>query len=367
MGRMQLTWLLINTAVLLGLISFLYKRAALKHVEYERHFSTKAAFQGEEVEMVERIVNRKLLPLPWVRLESMMAQGLVFGAQSNLDIRSGERFQNHISLFSLLPYRQIVRRHKVLCAKRGFYRFDSATMTAGDPVGLNQPTMRFPLSLTLTVYPEVIPYEELPLPSHSWLGDLAVRRWIVEDPFLTAGTREYRSGDTLRLVNWKATARAGNLQVHKRDYPADHRLVICLNLEIHEKMWKTVIDPERIERAIQYAASVAVYAISRGIDTGFLSNGWQADEMNAPIVIEAGGGQAHMERLLASMAKLQLETVMTMPDLLEMERKGNPTDTDYLIISCHQGEKLMEKVEELRLQGNGVEWMIVPEERGQRR
>lgn len=364
---MQLTWLLINTAVLLGLISYLYKHMALKHIEYERHFSKPAAFAGEEVEMVERIANRKLLPLPWVRLESMMDQGLVFGAQSNLDIRGGERFQNHISLFSLLPFRQIVRRHRVLCAKRGYYRFESVTMTAGDPVGLIQPSVRFPLSLSFIVYPEVIPYDELPLPSHSWLGDLTVRRWIVEDPFLTAGTREYRSGDSLRSVNWKATARAGSLQVHKKDYTADHRLVVCLNLETHEKMWKTVIEPERIERAISYAASVVVYAMNRGIDVGFLCNGWQAEEPNTPIWIEAGGGQAHMEQLLASMAKLQLETVMTMPDLLDMERKSNPTDTDYFIISCHHGDKLREKAEELEQLGNGVEWMIVPEERGGRR
>lgn len=361
---MQLTWLLVNAAVLLGLIAWIYKRFALKHVGYARHFSKETAFAGDEVEMVERIVNRKLLPLPWVRLESMMAQGLAFGAQSNLDIRAGDRFQNHISLFSLRPYRQIVRRHRVLCAKRGYYQLDSATMTAGDPVGLSQPSVRFPLSLNLTVYPEVIPFEELPLPNHSWLGDITVRRWIVEDPFLTSGTREYRSGDTLRSVNWKATARSGSLQVHQKDFTADHRLKICLNLETHEKMWKTVIHPERIERAIRYAASVVVYAVNQGIDTGLISNGWAVGKPNAPIRLEAGGGPAHMEQMLEAMAKLQLETVITMPDLLEAELRMDPMDTDYLIISCHRGELLEEKAEELRRRGNGVEWMIVPEEGG---
>jgi len=361
---MELTWLLINAGLLLGLITFIYNRYALKKVGYSRHFSKLSAFAGDEVEMVERIVNRKLLPLPWVRLESMMASGLVFGAQNNLDIRSGDKLQNHISLFSLRPYRQIVRRHRVFCAKRGYYRLESATMTAGDPIGFAQPSKRFPLSLTLTVYPEVVPVEDLPLPNHSWLGDITVRRWIIEDPFLVSGTREYRSGDSLRSVNWKATARAGSLQVHQKDFTADHRLKICLNLETHEKMWKTVLDPERIERAIQYAASVAVYAVNQGIDTGLLCNGWIVGAEHEPVRIDSSGGTAHMELMLEALAKLQLETVVTMPDLLEAELRGHPTDTDYLIISCHRGELLEEKVEELQRRGNGVEWLLVPDEGG---
>lgn len=361
----MLAWLLVNAAVFIGLLSWIYSRFALRHVGYSRSFSKQTAFAGEEIEMVERIVNRKLLPLPWVRLESMMAQGLVFGKEQNMEIRGGDRFQNHISLFSLRSYRQIVRRHRVLCAKRGHYVLESATMTAGDPIGIARPSKRFPLELTLTVYPEVLPMREVPLPAHSWIGDIAVRRWIVEDPFLVAGTREYRPGDGLRAVNWKATARTGSLQVHRKEYTADHRLVICLNLETHERMWKTVLDPERIERALTYAASIAVYALRQGVETGFLSNGWMlGGDKNAPVRVESGGGEAQVTALLETMAKLQLETVMTMHALLDAVLAEEPTDVDFLIISCHRGADLEERAEALRRRGNGVEWLMVEGGRG---
>ena len=356
----MLAWLLVNTAVLVGLVSWIYGRFALRHVGYSRSFSKTAAFVGEEIEMVERIVNRKLLPLPWVRLESMMAQGLVFGNQQNMEIRGGERFQNHISLFSLRSYRQIVRRHRVLCARRGHYVLESATMTAGDPIGLARPSKRFPLELELTVYPEVLPISEVPLPSHGWIGDFTVRRWIVDDPHLVAGTREYRPGDALRAVNWKATARAGRLLVHRKEHTADHRLMICLNLETHEHMWKTVLDPARIERAISYAASIAVYALRQGIDTGFLSNGWKfGAPKNEPVRVDFGGGEAQVLQLLDAMARLQLETAMTMHALLDRVIAEEPQDIDFLIISCHRGADLEERAEALRRRGNGVEWLIV--------
>lgn len=68
----------------------------------------------------------------------------------------------------------------------------------------------------MLIYPVLLNLDELPLPIHSWLGELPVKRWIVEDPFLTAGIREYSSGDSMGLVNWKATARTGVMQVHKK-------------------------------------------------------------------------------------------------------------------------------------------------------
>jgi len=359
---MQLAWLLVNACAVLGIVAWVYRKFSLRGVGYARFFSKSEAFAGESIEMVERIDNRKWLPLPWVRLESMIGQGLVFGAQTNLDIRGGETFQNHISLFSLRPYRRIVRRHRVLCARRGYYRLESATLTAGDPLGMARATRAFPLSLSLVVYPEPIPFRELPLPSHSWLGDVAVRRWIVEDPFLTSGTREYRPGDSLRSVNWKATARAGRLQVHQRDYTADHRLMICVNLEVHEKMWNAVTEPERIERALRYAASVALYAAERGVETGLLTNGWTFGSPKRAVRLAPGGGAAHVQAMLTALAKLQLEIATGMDALLEEELSSGAVDTDYLIISCHRGEALLERAEALRRRGNGVEWMIVPEE-----
>jgi len=272
---MAFHWMVLYGLIVLIVLAKVYGKRALRHVTYERHFSREAAFEGETIEMVERIANRKLLPVPWLQLESVLSRHLVFGRQENFGVSRGELFQHHISLFSLRPYRRIVRRHQVRLAKRGWYRLESVTMTAGDPFGLVRAARKFPVSLTLLVYPRAVPLYELPLPNHGWLGELPVRRWIVEDPFLASGVREYQFGDPPNAVHWKATARTGRLQVHRREPTADHRLVICLNVEVTETMWKTVTDPERIEEGIRYAASVAEYALRHGIETGFLCNGWR--------------------------------------------------------------------------------------------
>jgi uncharacterized protein (DUF58 family) len=358
---MGLPGLMLMTAALLAATAWLYRRRALRQVGYERSFSVRAAYEGDTIEMIEKISNRKLLPLPWLRLESLLSSRLVFEKQANLDIRGGDIFQNHISLFSLRPYRQIVRRHRVRCAARGWYRLDSATMTAGDPFGLSHTSLQCPMSLQLVVYPKPLPWHELPLPSHSWLGDVAVRRWIVEDPFLTSGVRPYRPGDGFKSLNWKATARTGELQVHQRDFTADHRLWICLNFEVSAVMWKQVTVPERIELGIRYAASAAEYALGQGIETGFLCNGWLLDGPKRAVRLEPGGGAVQMQRILEAMAKLELEAVVHFPDLLKEELAAGTAGADFLVITCHTDGGIAERLEELRMQGNGVQVMTVPE------
>lgn len=356
--------IVVNGAVLLVILAIVYRRRALKHVTYSRTFSRSAAYEGDRIEMVEVIENRKLLPVPWLRLESLLSRGLEFGRQANLDVSSGERLQNHLSLFSLRPYRRIVRRHDVRCARRGWYALNSATMTAGEPLGIVTVSRQFPLRLSLLVYPRIPPLRELPLPNHGWLGSLAVRRWVAEDPFLTNGVREYMPGDPLGNVHWKATARTGSLQVHRKSHSADHRLMICLNVEIDAFMWKTVTEPERIERAIRYAAAVADHALGSGVVAGLLSNGWLPGAAKSPVRVEPAGGAAQVETLLACLAKLQLETAANMAYLLEEEAERAGSRTDYLIITCHREEKLALAAARLQSLGHDVEWMDVPAETG---
>ncbi len=357
---MALPWFIVSTIVLLLIISGVYQRNALKAVSYSRYFSTKAAYEGEDIEMVEEIVNAKLLPLPWLRLESSIARGLEFGRQENLGISTGEIYQNHISLFYLRAYRHIKRRHLVTCQRRGLYHLESVTMTTGDLFGLTRSTKTFPLQLELLVYPVLLDLEELPLPIHSWLGELPVKRWIVEDPFLTSGIREYSSGDSMGLVNWKATARSGSMQVHKKDYTADSRLVICLNVEISDSMWRTVTDIERIELGIRYAATIAEYALQHGIETGFISNG-RLDDGGAREPIQAEP-MSQLEDVLVLLAKLNLDRTLPMNRLLELQAESGVRDTDFLIISCHQGVELQMAAGQLSQLGNGVEWLNIPEQ-----
>jgi uncharacterized protein (DUF58 family) len=288
-------------------------------------------------------------------VESQIPAALRFGSQANLDISSGSIYQNHKSLFSLMPYTRITRRHRVRCSRRGYYRADSVTMTAGDLFGFAANTKRLEIGFELVVYPRPLPPEEWDLPTHGWMGETVVRRWIVDDPFLVAGTREYRPGDPMKAINWKASARAGNLQVHKRDHTADHRLMIVLNVEDHEGMWSVATNEELVEYGLSVAAGLVRFAIENGMEAGFAANAAEAGRgEEQPAYVGPGAGQPHLLAIFEAMARLKTERLLPLHELLQLIGGRLDDRTDIAVLSSYENERIAAAARRLEEYGHAV-------------
>lgn len=308
--------------------------------------------------MIETIINRKLAPIPWLRLESTIHAGLHFAKMSNLEVSSGALFQNHRSLFSLMPYTKIVRRHSVLCAKRGWYKLETVAASIGDLVGVQAATSTGHFQLELLVYPRLVSRDDIPLLSSRWQGDITVKRWIMPDPFTVSGVREYRFGDSMNSIHWKATARSQRLQVYNRDFTADPRLLLIVNSQITETMWDAVTDPELVEKGLSYAATLAEYAISRGIPVGFGYNGGLQNQPGVPLYLAPEGGWPHLEHLFETMAKLAISCSHTCEDFLDLQIEQEGTAMDIILLTAYVSSGMEKSIDRLEAHGHSV--FIVP-------
>ncbi|PZD97062.1 DUF58 domain-containing protein [Paenibacillus sambharensis] len=353
-------YLLLAAAALFLLQSLIFRRFSLRAIQYERSLSASACFVGDEIELIERLSNEKWLPVPWLRVESQFKSGLHFRSLANLDVSRGDIYQNHKSLFSLSPNMRITRRHSVTCLKRGLYRLESVSISAGDLFGLYPVTEQRAFDIRLIVYPDPMPLDELPVSSSSWQGDIAVKRWVVDDPFAVAGTREYRAGDSPKSINWSATARSGKLQVHKREYTSDIRLMIALNVEDREGMWKEATDVETIEQAIRMAAGYAEYAAKYGLEAGLASNGGQAEAEREMIWLPSGSGIQNLSLLYEALAKLIPYRVLSFHELIDSMAEQLEERTDILLITAYRSDKMNEAAERLSMLGHSVNWVLVP-------
>ena len=54
--------------VVSGAVSLAWNRLSLDDVKYERHLPHQRAFLGEEIDVTVSLMNRKPLPLPWIRV-----------------------------------------------------------------------------------------------------------------------------------------------------------------------------------------------------------------------------------------------------------------------------------------------------------
>lgn len=358
---MILFWFIVAAVGILYLQGQVFQRFVLRHIKYERRFKAKACYSGEQVELIEEIANAKWLPVPWLRVESQLPVHLHFQQLDNFSVSSGQLYQNHKSFFSLSPYTKITRTHRITCAKRGWYKLHTVTLTGGDLLGLSNASEQIALTGELLVYPKpaVVPVHELPY--HSWQGDQSVRRWIVSDPFILAGVRSYQPGDTFKQINWKATAKTGTLQVHQYDFTADRRLMIYLNVDDAEGMWRNVNEFAIIERGIEWAAGAAEAVISQGMEVGFATNMPIAgNSMKESAHIEPRAGHEHLIGIFEVMAKLEIERTELFHLMLEREALSGYSERDVLIITTYWNNALELQAEQLRYNGNAVAVWLLP-------
>lgn len=356
---MSIHWYILSALLVLVLQRFVFKYFVMRKVDYSRAFSVSACFEGDDIEMVEKLTNRKLLPVPWLRVESQLNAGLKFRSDTNFEVSHGQYLQNHKSLFSLMGNKLLTRRHEVRAEQRGCYRITGVSLTFGDLFGLFSAWKSVPLQVELLVYPRPIERGLDQLPSRSWQGDIAVRRWIVEDPFVVSGVRSYRPGDPLKLINWNATARAGELQVHRRDYTADYRLIVVLNVEDHAGMWQTVGDTSIIEQGIRMAAGIIQEATEQGLEIAFACNGHHMDEPGRIVVSERGGGREHLTMLYELLAKLVVVHTLPFHTMLDQLAVDWSERSDIVIISAFMSDGIADAMERLRLRGHAVDWLPI--------
>lgn len=363
---MSVLWILVVAGALAVLQSLLFSLTNLRRIHYTRRFSRATAYEGETVELIEVIRNAKPFPVPWLRVESRISPFLRFGRGGADEEREIAAQQYHRSAFFLGPMCQVTRRHEVTCLKRGHYDVGSVALTAGDLVGLSVKSRQLTLPCELDVYPRILSEQELSTPSTRWQGELPVRRWIMPDPFLTAGIRDYRPGDPLRDVHWRATARMGTLQVKVRDYTADPRVMVVLNVQTSEKQWGDLMDYEQegVEQGIRIAATLCMRALGAGVEAGFASNACLIGEKGEgkTVFVPARRSQAQANILLGTMARLLIHretSFNTFLDELCLE-KG----IDVVILSAYDSEELRARMARLTRNGNSATLLRL--ERGKR-
>lgn len=351
---MNAVWVLLIAFALAGLQSLVLGFFNLRSLTYRRYLSKNSAYEGDPIELVEIIRNKKALPVPWLRAESRISPYLRFGKQHSVEREiSGDQY--HKSVFFLAPYRQVTRRHAITCLHRGFFDVGSVALTAGDMFGLSNRTRQQRHDCKLEVYPRILSDEELGFPSTRWQGELAVRRYIQPDPFLVAGIRSYMHGDPLRDIHWRATARTGVMQVKVRDYTADPRVMILLNVQTSENQWGELMEYEQetIEQGIRIAASLCLRALRLGSEAGFASNACYYGEKGTgnTIFVPARRSGDQAEALLSAMARMMVHyeaSFQTFLDAFEI------TGADILILSTYDSEGIRRRMREMQLMGNSV-------------
>ena len=332
-------------------MGLLLTKFGLRGLQCTRAFSRAAFFEGDEGEMIEIVRNDRPVLIPWLRVESHISPHLQVGRQENLAV-SGRRY--YCSLFTMMPYQQVKRRHRVRFMHRGEYNLGSASLSVGDVLGLFQRSHEQQMHVPVLVFPRLLDEDELPRPLSLLLGDTLSKRPLLTDPFLVRGIRDYVPGDPVRDIHWPASARMGVTQVRLFDHTARMKLMVILNGQRKDAQWGDFLmeyEEGEIEHGISVAATMCVAALRSGLSAGFAAN-MPFGEEDASVVMMPDSSPAREEELLTAFARLTVRRTLAFP--LFLDTLTDITDMDVLVLSCYDSPDVQAGLEKLRRRGNQV-------------
>lgn len=312
----------------------LYKKM-LPHIIYDCHFSKEEAIEGDMVEIIETVMNPSKLFVPCLKSEISTSNHLAFAGNAST---VNDQTRSLASLFSIRGRQQVRRTWKVKCLQRGAFKLEDTTVVAADLFGYYHYSNMLKLNSHLVVLPRPIDVEAYINKINEVQGDRVVKRFILEDPFIVAGAREYSSRDAMNKIHWGITARQGQLMVRNNEATSKQSLTIMVNNQLTGEQLKEPMHDERLEAIIRIAAGELDRTIRTSTPVRLLANG-AVYEGGESLETRMMWGQTHVHELFVLLASLQNTFTEHFDKFLE-HHGASVQSTEVIVLTCYIDEAM---------------------------
>ena len=329
-------------------LAVVIERWSIKHsldgVKYEMKLSRQLVEPDEQFEIIGTIRNTSRRFIPFIRLSESVPRTLKVSAK--LDVGS---FSDNIaklnSTMYAMPRQKITRRLTGSFEERGRYLFNGATMFGGDFLGLSENPRYFLKQRECIVLPRRLDPADFSQTFGGFLGDISVNRFILEDPVLTLGFRDYTGREPMKQISWTATARMGKLMVKNYDHTLEITVTVVLN--IFTKLYGYAAHP-LIEKCYSMARGVCEELEEKHISYSFCTNARAVGMNSAWDYVPDGLGIAHLNGILEGLGRASYSARQVSEDLLESAKRRAENGRAHIIITPTNVEYDEKTIDSLR-------------------
>ena len=248
--------LLLGSIVVSGILS----ENAVARVSLQRRLP-QACTAGEPT--LVGLVARRTGKLPAFSLELREAGGEVLGSGYLLVLPAGATQE--------VTYRFTPPR-------RGLHRFAQLEVSTRSPFGLFEKSRPIDAVAELLAYPRVVPPPPVQVRAPGREGEHPRQR--VGQGQEVHGLRDHRTGEDVRSIHWKSSARANRLVAVERE--EERRARVCIVLD-HRGL-----EGEPLERAIEQAAALFVRSLDQGAEAALALSGYTLPPSSGPEQLRQG-------------------------------------------------------------------------------
>jgi uncharacterized protein (DUF58 family) len=230
-----------------------------------RRVDPEHADSGAEVVVSLTITNRSRLHSGALMLEDQLPRSLPGHARFVID--------------GLVSRESRVVSYRLPHLPRGKYRAGPLRVRLTDPFHLVDLRRAFTATSAFVVRPVVDPLPPVAPPLSHDLGENAGSHSIGTHGADDASTREYRTGDPLRKIHWRSSARTGSLMVRREERPWQGQATVLLDLREaahvvadRDGTGTDERDASSLEWAVSAVASIGVHLMAAGRGVELIDN-----------------------------------------------------------------------------------------------
>lgn len=358
---MQLVIIAIFIYILYRLQGLVYHRLWSSHLHISIQFQKKCIVEGEKVVLEEELENRKWLPLPVVYLQLRLSR---FFCEPGGRSYSSEDHYNRNELLSVMMNQRIRRKVELICTKRGSFEIEGAYVKAKSILLDEEYGMEIDCNSVLTVYPrsvDIVRFERL---LRDTAGGQSLCPFMQEDPFLHRGVREYQIYDSMKNINWNATARTGEMKVNLVETVSSRDTYVFLNVQKESLS----VHNEVIEESIRLAKTFCGFFTKKGMKNRLYTNGTNGKDRE-PVCVDRGSGTEYMEKVNRALTQIYVDEHGNVvshgreeePDFVEMyEEKLEQCakNGQVVLISGKQDASIVRMLQKLRSRDLHFLWIV---------
>ncbi len=243
----------------------------------------------------------------------------------------------------------------LLCKKRGVFRLRGFRVETALPLGLMAAQQVFSAPRTLWVTPRFTPLARFTAPrGRRYQPGGTASAFQLGDSYEFIGSREYREGDPVRAIDWRATARLSRPVV--REYREEFLQVVTLILDTHAPAPPGLPPPPSFESAVSLTAAICEYSARAEFALDVLAAGSEVHTL-------AGLGLAGLDPALDLLAEVKADTCDagdTDWERLEENLAGRIGRTTLIVCVFLDWDKARQELaDRLRDTGAGLKILIV--------
>jgi uncharacterized protein (DUF58 family) len=349
------------------------------HVSATRHCDQLAIEEGETVSIVVEIKNEGRFPISWLLVEDLLPASARLKRSPSLTLTG-----RNVDVLKLGRGRSARFVYQIKANRRGYYQIGPLVLETGDLFGLHRRYRVASEPNFVLVYPKTITLAGYDISSRRPIGEVVMTHRLFEDPTRIAGVRQYESGDPLTRINWRATARTGELQ--SKIYEPSTVAGATILIDFDRRSFDAKHEPFRSELSVTAAASIANALYEMGQQVGFVSNGrdaadrvrregWRGDartrdeaqkraksqvrdEQVSAVIIPTRKSAEQMIHIRRGLARLELSNMISFTQLVVESQEDMPRDASIIAILAEIDLERAVALGTLRRQGYAVTAII---------